>query len=116
MAWSWFRQSGVVSSHPPAGNASRSALDTDLIEWLDQCDVILHDVLVPPWAFVEAVQRLHAPIFRLLELPATFQRKTYLYHVDENTYLDHDPGEYRYLEQQKVYKLKGDTARSNSQS
>ena len=25
LAWSWFRQSGVVSSHPPAGNASRWA-------------------------------------------------------------------------------------------
>jgi hypothetical protein len=23
VAWSWFRQSGVLSSHPPAGNASR---------------------------------------------------------------------------------------------
>jgi hypothetical protein len=23
VAWSWFRQSGVVSSHPPAGNAPR---------------------------------------------------------------------------------------------
>jgi hypothetical protein len=23
VAWSWFRQSGVVSSRPPAGNASR---------------------------------------------------------------------------------------------
>jgi hypothetical protein len=23
VAWSWFRQSGVASSHPPAGNASR---------------------------------------------------------------------------------------------
>ena len=26
MAWSWFRQNGVVLSHPPAGNASRWAL------------------------------------------------------------------------------------------
>jgi hypothetical protein len=25
VAWSWFRQSGVLSSHPPAGNASRWA-------------------------------------------------------------------------------------------
>ena len=23
VAWSWFRQNGVVPSHPPAGNASR---------------------------------------------------------------------------------------------
>jgi hypothetical protein len=23
LAWSWFRQNGVVSSRPPAGNASR---------------------------------------------------------------------------------------------
>ena len=27
MAWSWFRQSGVVSSHPPAGNAHRWGAD-----------------------------------------------------------------------------------------
>ena len=25
VAWSWFRQNGVVSSHPPAGNAHRWA-------------------------------------------------------------------------------------------
>src|SRR5215211_5230650 len=25
VAWSWFRQSGVVASHPPAGNTSRWA-------------------------------------------------------------------------------------------
>jgi len=28
VAQSWFRQNGIVSSHPPAGNASRSAPET----------------------------------------------------------------------------------------
>jgi len=29
MAWSWFRQSGILSSHPPAGNAHRWAASLD---------------------------------------------------------------------------------------
>jgi hypothetical protein len=27
VAWSWFRQSGVISSRPPAGNANRWAAE-----------------------------------------------------------------------------------------
>jgi len=35
VASSWFRQSGVVSSHPPAGNANRWAL-RDVIDTIPQ--------------------------------------------------------------------------------
>jgi len=35
VAWNWFRQNGVLSSHPPAGNANRWAVrvyDTTTID------------------------------------------------------------------------------------
>jgi hypothetical protein len=32
LAWSWFRQNGVVSSRPPAGNASRWAAERDIAQ------------------------------------------------------------------------------------
>ena len=30
VAWSWFRQNGVISSHPPAGNAHRWAVRSEI--------------------------------------------------------------------------------------
>jgi hypothetical protein len=42
---------------------------------------------------------------RGLEVPKAFQ-KTFLCHVDEDHYLDQDTGDYRYLEQPWLYRLK----------
>jgi ribonuclease BN (tRNA processing enzyme) len=91
------------------GYSADTAFDETLIHWLDQCDTVLHEVLGPPWSEVEAVQKLHAPLAKLLELPQAFQRKTYLCHVDEDRYLEQSIGDYRYLEQQRLYRLKGRT-------
>jgi len=88
------------------GYSADSAYDPDLIQWLDGCDAVLHEVLVPPGASDEVLQTLHTPLSRLLSLPVAFQQKTFLCHVDENTYLEHDPGMYRYLEQHRIYCLK----------
>ena len=88
------------------GYSADAAYEAALISWLDQCDIVLHDVAVPPWSEVEAVQKLHAPLARLLELPLSFQQKTFLCHVDEDNYLKQDIGDYRYLKQQTLYRLK----------
>jgi ribonuclease BN (tRNA processing enzyme) len=88
------------------GYSADAAFEEALITWLDQCDTVLHEVIGPPWSEVEGVQKLHTPLSKLLELPKEFQRKTFLCHVDEERYLDQDPGDYRYLEQQTLYRLK----------
>jgi len=36
LAQSWFRQNGFVSSHPPAGNAHRSAARKTVNGWKEQ--------------------------------------------------------------------------------
>lgn len=88
------------------GYSADTAYDESLIAWLDQCDTVIHDVLLPPWSEHESVQRLHAPLAKLLELPASFQEKTFLCHYDEDTYLEQEIGGYRYLRQNTLYALK----------
>src|SRR5574341_1161198 len=40
VAWSWFRQNGVLSSRPPAGNAHRWALRQVRKKWFSRLDKI----------------------------------------------------------------------------
>lgn len=89
------------------GYSADTAYDEELIVWLDQCDLILHDALLPPWSEDEEVQKLHPPLSKLLALPESFQQKTYLCHYDETTYLDQEIGSYQYLEQNRLYHLIG---------
>jgi ribonuclease BN (tRNA processing enzyme) len=89
------------------GYSADAAYEPALIAWLDQCDTVVHEVLVPPWSEVAEARQYHTPLANLLALPEAFQRKTYLCHVDEDRYLDNFIGGYRYLEQQRLYQLKG---------
>jgi hypothetical protein len=67
----------------------------------------LHDVLLPPWSAIDAVQQLHPPLAKLLELPIALQQKTLLCHYDETAYLAQEIGQFRYLEQNRLYQLAG---------
>jgi ribonuclease BN (tRNA processing enzyme) len=90
------------------GISADAAYDEELLAWLDTCNLILHDVLVPPWSEDEEVQKLHAPLAKLMELPEAFQQKTFLYHYDDDTVtLYPHIGKYRYLEQNRLLRLVG---------
>jgi hypothetical protein len=81
--------------------------DEELISWLDQADLVLHDVTWPPWWDIEEMLKLHPPLAKLLELPLAFQQKTLLCHYDETTYREQEIGGYRILEQNRLYQLIG---------
>jgi hypothetical protein len=53
------------------------------------------------------MQKLHPSLAHLLELPDSFQQKTFLCHYDDATYLEQEIGHYRYLEQNRLYQLVG---------
>lgn len=89
------------------GYSADTAYDEDLIAWLDQCDLVLHDVTWPPWWDDEEAQKLHPPLSRLLGLPVAFQQKTLLCHYDDKSYRDQAIGCYRFLEQNRLYQLVG---------
>ena len=89
------------------GYSADTAFDLELIAWLDQCDLVLHDVTWPPWWDAEEMQKLHPSLARLLELPDSFQQKTFLCHYDDTTYREQEIGRYRYLEQNRLYQLVG---------
>jgi ribonuclease BN (tRNA processing enzyme) len=89
------------------GYSADTAFDPELIEWLYQCDLVLHDVTWPPWWDDEEMLKLHPPLARLLELPESFQHKTLLCHNGDTNYLEQDIGHYRFLEQNRLYPLVG---------
>ena len=89
------------------GYSADTAFDEGLIAWLDPCDVVLHDVTWPPWWDDEEMLKLHPPLAKLLELPEAFQQKTFLCHYDETNFGDQEIGCYRFLEQNRLYRLMG---------
>ncbi len=70
----------------------------DLIDWLSECDFIIHEVNFRPDV------PFHTPLDRLKELPEDLQRKIHLVHYSDD-FRDHDPGAMRFLEQGRVYRL-----------
>jgi ribonuclease BN (tRNA processing enzyme) len=89
------------------GYSADTAFDRGLIAWLDQCDLVLHDVTWPPWWDDEEMLKLHPPLSMLLELPEEFQRKTLLCHYDDTNYRTQEIGGYRFLGQNRLYTLVG---------
>lgn len=79
-----------------------------LIEWLDSCDLVLHEVT---FSKAEEERNLHTSIEDLLNLPGSFQEKTLLFHYPDNAYEEtpdkpsYDIGEFRLLAQNRLYEL-----------
>jgi ribonuclease BN (tRNA processing enzyme) len=72
-------------------------------DWLAQADVIVHEVHLGE--IQHYIPDLHTPLADLLKLPESFQRKTYLCHYADDFEQHLDIGHYRYLRQNKVYRL-----------
>jgi ribonuclease BN (tRNA processing enzyme) len=96
------------------GFSADTAFDPELIAWLDEADVVLHEARFGPVDVLGGDLRvLHTTIDELLTLPESFQRKTLLYHYADYTYEDDpekpsfDLGHYRLLVQGKRYELLG---------
>ena len=97
------------------GMSSDTGFYPDLIEWLDECDVVLHEVLFGPHKLLGGdLRNIHTTVDQLLTLPESFQRKTYLYHYGDEAY-EVDPdrpsvdlGAYRLLVRGKKYQLVGE--------
>nr|WP_141334201.1 MBL fold metallo-hydrolase [Paenibacillus sp. tmac-D7] len=94
------------------GYAPDTGFDHDLIAWLNECDLIIHDAWFGETeALGGNIRNLHTPIADLLTLPEDFQRKTLLCHYADTAYSDstenpsEEIGAYRLLQQGKVYKL-----------
>ena len=90
------------------GFSSDTGFKPDLIEWLSDCDMIMHDAWVGPLdSFGGNMEILHTPLADLMTLPPEFQRKTFLHHYDDSVgSTDYDIGEYRFLEHGKAYKVR----------
>jgi hypothetical protein len=94
------------------GYSPDAAFDRKCLDWLDQCDLILHDVWFGETKVLGGdIRNLHTPIADLLTMPESFQKKTLLCHYCDAAYGD-DPekpneniGSYRLLQQGKTYKL-----------
>jgi hypothetical protein len=72
VAWSWFRQSGVISSHPPAGNAHR---------WAPHHDIVLpKGVKAMDWAITLISSMFGAVILNVLSNLLTEKLKNWLTH------------------------------------
>jgi ribonuclease BN (tRNA processing enzyme) len=90
------------------GFSSDTGFYPRLIEWLEECDLIVHDVL---FGEPEPERNLHCPIVNLLTLPSSFQQRTLLVGYSDDAYEDdpdnprYDVDEYRLLKQGKLYKL-----------
>lgn len=99
---------GVKLGYSPDAGFDRAA-----IEWLEECDVILHDAWFGEVKVLGGdIRNIHTPIADLLSLPEDFQRKTLLCHYADTAY-DEDPaqpaediGHYRLLQQGRLYELK----------
>lgn len=94
------------------GYAPDTAFDPELLAWLDECDVIVHDVWFGDVEVLGGdIRNLHAPIADLLTMPEAFQRKTLLCHYADSAYAEdpaapaEDIGHYRLLRQGTLYRL-----------
>ena len=73
-------------------------------QWLDAgSDVVVHEVHLGE--VHDYIPDLHTPLADLLALPESFQRKTLLCHYADDFERYPDIGAYRYLRQNKVYRL-----------
>lgn len=94
------------------GYAPDTAFDLGLIGWLEECDLVVHDVWFGEVEVLGGdIRNMHTPIADLLTLPEDFQRKTLLCHYADGAY-DTDPeepaediGHYRLLRQGHLYTL-----------
>ncbi len=79
-----------------------------LLEWLDDCDLILHEVML---SGPNEERNLHTSLDDLLTQPKSFQEKTLLCHYSDDAYDDdpakprYDIGSYQLLVQNRVYEL-----------
>jgi ribonuclease BN (tRNA processing enzyme) len=95
------------------GYSADTGFDEGLIEWLDECDMVLHECRFGEVMVLGGdIRVLHTSIEDLLTLPESFQEKTLLYHYADYTF-DDDPekpnfdiGKYRLLQQGKLYTVK----------
>jgi ribonuclease BN (tRNA processing enzyme) len=95
------------------GYSADTGFDEGLIEWLDECDMVLHECRFGEVMVLGGdIRMLHTSIEDLLTLPESFQEKTLLYHYADYTF-DDDPekpnfdiGKYRLLQQGKLYTVK----------
>jgi ribonuclease BN (tRNA processing enzyme) len=94
------------------GFSSDTGFDRDLIEWLDDCDTVLHECRFGPTDVLGGdLKVLHTSIADLLTLPESFQEKTLLYHYADDAFGEdpeqpsYDIGGYRLLKQNHAYDL-----------
>lgn len=72
-------------------------------EWLSQADLIVHEVHLGE--IQHYIPDLHTPLADLLALPESFQRKALLCHYADDFEKYPDIGRFRYLKQNKIYRL-----------
>lgn len=89
------------------GYSADAGFDQGLIDWLDECDVVVHEVWLGPTDELGGdIGILHTPLSDLLQLPEDFQRKTFLCHYrDDWRDFQDQLGGYRFLQQNKLYEL-----------
>ena len=89
------------------GFSADAGFDPKLIEWLDECDLIVHEVWFGETQVLGGdIRALHTPLDDLLSLPDDFQRKTLLHHYSDDWRDWEDRlGGYRLLKQGKLYEL-----------
>ncbi|MBW3624701.1 MAG: hypothetical protein KY468_14955 [Armatimonadetes bacterium] len=86
------------------GYSADTGMCPPLIEWLSECDFILHEVYLHE-VEEDEMREMHTPLADLLELPEAFQKKTHLCHYSTD-YREHkEIGHYRFLERNKAYRL-----------
>ena len=94
------------------GYLTDTGLDKDNIDWVSDCDVIMHDAWFGPVEIAGGdIRNMHAPIADLLKLPEEIQRKTLLIHYADGAY-ENDPdkpsfdiGKFRLARQGKKYTI-----------
>lgn len=88
------------------GNSPDAGFARATLEWLADCDLIIHDTWFGEVKVLGSdIRNIHSPIGDLLTMPPEFQRKTLLCHYSDGPYEDDPPeptqeiGEYRLLQQ-----------------
>ncbi|MGE3287221.1 MAG: MBL fold metallo-hydrolase [Pseudonocardia sp.] len=94
------------------GYSPDAAFDRDCLDWLSDCDLVMHDCWFGEVKVLGGdIRNLHSPIEDLLTMPVDFQRKTLLCHYADGAY-DDDPaapneniGDYHLMRQNRKYHL-----------
>ena len=84
------------------GYSADTAFDHDLIDWLSDCDLIIHEVFTLPDVDHE-ISAIHTLPEALLSIPIEIQEKTLLVHYGDN-WRDLEPlGQFRFMRQSRRY-------------